>query len=184
LAAGEPEVFESIEGGDLGGRRDPMKTTRSILAVACALVVLLMSVSSAVAQGPTSIVWGVKSNVENTDEDKVIPGTFPTYWDAKQCGWKECSDMEGVAFQDVDVSQQMADYEEGADFRLFNYKMAPTQWFVCAFDANDQARECWRGGALTDSILNGKGIPESTEWMRLMTYDSPPAEYRLDIDVW
>lgn len=155
-----------------------MRLSRSILAATCVLAMVLFPASTAAAQVS---VWPVVDMVESTDEDEIIPATFPTEDEADKCAYQRsnCPHLEGLTYVDVNVTDELESYENGAKYWVLNDMGVPTWWFVCAFDGPGGPDDCRHGG----NYLSGELAPD-TETLRVMTIQSPAAEYTVRIDVW
>jgi hypothetical protein len=151
-----------------------------------ALLALASIVAPAMAASATCPTCLASGYVEKTDidEDKLIPGAWPTQEDAKRCIFKgSCPHLEDVMYKDVDISDQMQDYEEGAGFHVFNQLVSTTTlWFVCSYDGDGNALKCWYDRDRSWG-LSGDLSPDARE-LRLMPVQSAPNEYRLDVYVY
>lgn len=153
-----------------------------LLAVACGLAVLIvpaMTAQSGPVTGPTSIVH----EVLDFDEDKLIPVGWSSTYEAEECIYKgSCPNLEGVAFAHVDISEAMENYEDQADFALYNAQMTSrtTLWMVCTYDDAGWALDC-----MYDDPHRAWGymadLDEDVRELRLFPIQSMHNEYWLEL---
>lgn len=131
---------------------------------------------------PTDIVW----NLLDTDEDRVIPVSSPSFDDVRPCmrSLDRCSVREDVMFKDVDISEQMENYESDAYFVLRNSLVSTTTfWFVCSFGpSGDMALDCWFDEERSWGLW-GENIDPDADTLRIAPIQSPATEYTLDLYV-
>lgn len=141
---------------------------------------MLLSFTGGGASASLATTSGV-FEVADADQDKVIPASWPTHSDARQCIFKgSCPHLEDVAYADVDISKAMQDHEEYAYFSVTNGLLGPTtMWLVCSYDGDGQAIECWfddeRGWGVKGELT------QDARELRLMPIQSSPAEYHLKV---
>lgn len=157
-------------------RRGPAK----LAAVTC---VLFLATFTAGASSTAAVsVWSAM-DMATVDTSNVIPAGWPSHYEAKQCAWKgSCPELAGTAFADVDISDAMADYEDGAVFEVSNGVANPlTGWYVCSFDDSGTILDCWRGSGSWG--MRGELSSDARE-LRLLPLHSAANEYHLRMYVW
>lgn len=114
----------------------------------------------------------------------VIPAGWPDYGSAKDCIFKgQCPNLEDTAYKDVDISDAMQDWEDGATFHVTNGLVSVTTlWLVCSYNADGKALECWFDNE-RDWGLRGDLSKDARE-LRLFPVHSAPNEYELRLWVY
>lgn len=159
---------------------------RTVSAIATVAALLLVSVPpTAAGQCPTCIAGDTVRQIRDTEEDQVIPVGWYSYQLAKDCVEQgSCPHLEDVAFKDVDISEEMESYEDGASFELAGSLGLPTGdivrlWLVCSYDAAGELEDCFfdqlRGWGLSRSLG-----PDARE-LRIFVIDDMAVEYHLTV---
>lgn len=160
------------------------KLAPSLLVATLTVTMTLVPAAPAAAQCASCLASSVDDLVLGTDEDKVIPVSFPSFSEARDClhHQNSCSELEDVAYKDVDISDEMESYENSASFDVFNRQLSHTTlWVVCSYDESGSALDCWWDDR-RDFGLEGELGPDARE-LRLVAVHSPVTEYRLDLQV-
>lgn len=160
-----------------------MTRTRTLLCLALVAALVAMPLAASASICPGCLVTTAVDEADK-NEEKIIPLGWPTFSDARQCMWKgACPNLAGVAYADVDISDEMESYESYAQMRVKDETPSPTTlWAICGYDEEDVATACWwqerRGHPFfTDDI------PGDTVELRLLPVQTTMAEYSVEIYV-
>lgn len=161
------------------------KLAPSLMVATLTLTMALVPAAPAAASCPTCAPSDLVWNLVDTDEDKVIPVSSPSFDQMRSCMWSldRCSEREDIMFKDVDISEEMENYESDAYFVLRNALVSTTTlWFVCSFDAAGETLDCWFDDERSWGLW-GEDVSPDADTLRIAPIQSPATEYSLDLYV-
>lgn len=149
-----------------------------LVALGCAISLLAVPSASACAICPSSTPAS-----HPDDPDKIIPVSWPSESLATNCAYHQsaCPLLEDIAYKDIDVSDELEDYEEWAYFRVGNKLPGTTLWFACAYDGEGEPTQCYYDDFFQRNWpLYGDLSPDVVE-LRIFPIQSPATYYLVDV---
>lgn len=163
------------------------KTVKLLAVIGCVGLIALPSITSVAGHLPYQ---GEDESFDSGDwVSYEYAGTIPTGWPSWYYAAKNdcipqdgCPHLEGVMYDDVDISEPMEAYETEAEFTVGNgITSLTTVWMVCSYDGSGETIHCynddeWNWG------LSGELSADARE-LRLFPSKSASNTYHLDVFV-
>lgn len=121
--------------------------------------------------------------IADVQEENLIEAGWPSYSDARDCLYpNSCPNLEGIAYEDVDISAEMQNYEDYAYFVVRNGLVSRTTlWIVCSYDGGGALLDCWFDDERSWGLMGY--MSQDARELRLVPVHSAPNEYHLSVYV-